>query len=50
MGIEVNDEHYAITESQSSNSYIEKETFVHIVNTLEELARVKKEHFNMLQA
>jgi len=50
MGIEVNDEHYAITESQSSNSYIEKETFVHIVSTLEELARVKKEHFNMLQA
>ena len=50
MRIEVNDEHYAVTESQSSNSYTEKETFVHMVNTLEESARVQKEHFNMLQA
>ena len=41
-GIEVNDEHSAIAESQSSNSYMEKEAFIHMVNTPEELARVKK--------
>jgi len=48
--IEVNDEHSAIAESQSFNSYIENEAFVHMVNTPEEFARVQKEQFDMLQA
>jgi len=38
-GIEVNDSHSAITESQASNSSIEKEAFIYMTNTPEETAR-----------
>ena len=38
-GIEVNDSHSAIAESQASNSSIEKEAFIYMTNTLEETAR-----------
>ena len=37
-------------ESQSSNSYMEKEAFVHVVNTVEEIAQVQKKQLDMLQA
>jgi len=49
-GNEVNNKHSAIVESQSSNSYMEKEAFVHIVNTVEEIAQVQKKQLDMLQA
>ena len=38
-GIEVNDSHSAIAESQASNSSIEKEAFAYMTNTPEETAR-----------
>jgi len=38
-GIKASDEHSAIAESQSSNSYIEKETFVFMAETPEEVAK-----------
>ena len=38
-GIEVNDSHSAITESQASNSSIEKEAFIYMTNTPEETTR-----------
>jgi len=38
-GIEVSKSHSAIAESQASNSSIEKEAFVYMANTLEEMAR-----------
>ena len=56
-GIEVNDSHSAIAESQASNSSIEKEAFIYITNTPEETARrleqqaqVQKEQFEMIRA
>ena len=48
--IEVNNEHSTITESQLTNSYMEKEALIHMVNNPKELARVQKEQFDMLQA
>jgi len=49
-GIEASDEHSAIAESQSSNSYIEKEAFAYMAETPEEVvkrfeeqAKVRKE-------
>ena len=38
-GIEVNDSHSAIAESEDSNSSIEKEAFIYMTNTPEETAR-----------
>ena len=38
-GIEVNDSHSAVEESQASNSSIEKEAFIYMTNTPEETAR-----------
>ena len=38
-GIEVNDEHFAIIESQSLNSSLETTTFAYMAGTLEEVAR-----------
>jgi len=38
-GVESNDEHSAIMESHSSNSYVEKEAFTYMTNTPEEVAR-----------
>ena len=38
-GIEVNDSHSAIAESQASNSSIEKEAFIYMPNTPEQMAR-----------
>ena len=56
-GIEVNDSHSAITESQASNSSIEKEAFIYMTNTPEETARrleqqaqVQKEQFELIRA
>ena len=53
-GIEVNDLHSAIAESQVSNSSIEKEAFIYMTSTPEETARrleqqaqVQKEQFEM---
>ena len=37
IGIEASDEHSVITESQSSNSYIEKEAFAYMAETPEEV-------------
>ena len=54
--IETSDEHFAIVESQSSNSYIEKKTFAFMAETPEEVvrrfkeqARVQKEQQEMLR-
>ena len=38
-GIEVNKSHSVVTESQASNSSIEKEAFVYMINTPEETTR-----------
>ena len=38
-GIEVSESHSAITESQASNSFIEKEAFAYMTRTPEEIAR-----------
>jgi len=38
-GIEVNDSHSAIAESQASNSSIEKEAFIYMTGTPEETVR-----------
>ena len=38
-GIEVNDSHSAVAESQASNSFIEKEAFAYMTNIPEETAR-----------
>jgi len=38
-GINANDEHSTVTESHSSNSYIEIEAFAYMANTPEEIAR-----------
>ena len=38
-GIEVNDSHSAIAESQASNSSMEKEAFIYMTGTPEETAR-----------
>ena len=40
-GIEINDEHTAITKSQSSNSYVE--AFTYVANTPEVMARRSEE-------
>ena len=37
--IEISDEHSAIAESQSSNSYMEKEAFAFIAETLQDMTR-----------
>ena len=42
-GIKVNDEHSAIIESQSSNSYTGTEAFMYMANTPEEVAKKFKE-------
>jgi len=39
QGIEVNDLHSAVAESQASNFSIEKEAFIYMTNTLEETAK-----------
>ena len=56
-GIEVNDSHSAVAESQASNSSIEKEAFIYMTNTPEETARrfeqqaqVQREQFEMIRA
>ena len=56
-GIEVNDSHSAIVESQASNSFIEKEAFKYMTNTPEEIAKrleqqaqVQKEQFELIRA
>ena len=56
-GIEVNDSHSTIAESQASNSSIENEAFIYMTNTPEETARrleqqaqVQKEQFEMIRA
>jgi len=56
-GIEVNDEHSAIVESQSSNSNSETTTFTYIAGTPEEVAKqfeekaqVPREQFDMIRA
>jgi len=38
-GIEMNDEHFAIVEFHSPNSYEETQTFAYMAGTLEEVAR-----------
>jgi len=38
QGIEISEAHSAIVESRASNSYIEKESFVYMVGTPEEMA------------
>ena len=38
-GIQVNESHSAIAESQASNSSVEKEAFAYMANTPEEMAR-----------
>jgi len=38
-GIEINDGHFAIMESHSSNSYVEAEAFTYMAGTPEEVAR-----------
>ena len=38
-GIEVSESHFAIAESQASNSSVEKEAFAYMANNLEEMAR-----------
>ena len=38
-GIEVNELHSAVAESQASNFFIEKEAFAYMTNTLEETTR-----------
>ena len=55
QGIEASDEHSAIAESQSSNSYMEKKVFAYITKTSEEVAkrfeeqaRVQREQQEML--
>ena len=57
QGIEVSESHFAITESQASNSSVEKEAFTFMANTHEEMtrrfeqqARVQSEQFDMLHA
>ena len=37
-GIEANDEHSAVAESHSSNSYVKTEAFAYMTNTLEKMA------------
>ena len=56
-GIEVNESHSAVAESQASNSSIEKEAFAYMINTPEETARrfeqqaqVQREQFDMIRA
>ena len=56
-GIEVNDSHSAIAESQASNSSIEREAFIYMISTPEETARrleqqaqVQKEQLEMIRA
>ena len=56
-GIEVNESHSAVAESQASNSSIEKEAFVFMTNTPKETARrfeqqaqVQREQFDMIRA
>ena len=53
-GIEINDEHSAITKSQSSNSYLEAFTYMastpeEMARRSEELSRVQKEQQEMLR-
>jgi len=56
-GIEVNDSHSAIAESQASNSFIEKEAFTYMTSTpeetakrLEQQAQIQKEQLEMIRA
>ena len=56
-GIEVSESHSAIAESEASNSSVEKEAFVYMVNTpeettrrLEQQAQVQREQFDMIRA
>jgi len=46
-GIEKNDEHSAIAESRSFNSYVEKEAFTYMINTPEEMTRRFEEQSQM---
>ena len=39
QGIEVSESHSAIMESHASNSFVEKEAFVYMTSTPEEMAR-----------
>ena len=55
-GIEVNDSHSAIAESQASNSFIEKDAFIYMTSTPEETARrleqqaqVQREQLEMIR-
>jgi len=56
-GIEVSESHFAITESQASNSSVEKEAFAYIASTPEEMARhfeqqaqAQKEQLDMIHS
>ena len=56
-GIEVNDEHSAITESRSSNSNSKMTAFAYMMGTPEEVAkqfeeqaRVQRKQFDMIRA
>jgi len=42
-GIEVSESHFAIMESQASNSSVEREAFAYMASTLEETARHLKQ-------
>jgi len=44
MGINVNEAHPAIAESQASNSFTKKEAFAYIADTPEEVAKRFEEH------
>jgi len=55
--IEVSESHFAIAESQASNSSIEKEAFAYTTNTpektirrLEQQGQVQREQFDMIRA
>ena len=56
-GIEVSESHSAVTESQASNSSVEKESFAYMANTPEEMTRhleqqaqIQREQFDIIRA
>jgi len=56
-GIEVSKSHSAITESQASNSFVEKEAFAYMASTPKEIARrfehqdqTQREQLDMIRA
>ena len=49
-GVESNEEHSAIIESHSSNSYVEKESFTYMTSTPEKVSRKFREQARVQQA